>query len=149
MPIVASPLAYEAAMTSSLEAIHVSNSALPMFDIGGLSSNSVTVRKAVAERLRAACLDNGFFYIVNHGVPAALTAAIFAETKRFFDCTAALKSAVDKCRSFCRRGFEPMRVQTLEEGAPPDLKESFYIGQEFSLDDPRRGVARRFRHLRA
>ena len=50
MPIVASPLAYEAAMTCSLEAIHVSNSALPMIDIGGLSSNSVTDRRAVSER---------------------------------------------------------------------------------------------------
>ncbi|MEI9924833.1 MAG: 2-oxoglutarate and iron-dependent oxygenase domain-containing protein [Bradyrhizobium sp.] len=71
-------------MTSTLEAIHVSNSALPVIDIGGLSSNSMADRQAVAERLRAACLASGFFYIVNHGVPAALTAAIFTETKRFF-----------------------------------------------------------------
>jgi isopenicillin N synthase-like dioxygenase len=130
-------------MTSALEAIHVSNAALPIIDIGGLSSSSVTDRKAVAERLRAACLDNGFFYIVNHGVPAALIDALFDETKRFFDSPAAAKSAVDKSLSFCQRGYEPMRAQTLEAGAPPDLKESFYIGPELSLDDPR-VVARRF-----
>jgi isopenicillin N synthase-like dioxygenase len=145
MPIVASPLADKAAMTSTLEAIHVSKSALPVIDIGGLSSNLLTDRRAVAERLRGACLDNGFFYIVNHGVPAALTDAIFAETKCFFDCPAAVKSDVDKSRSFCQRGFEPMRAQTLEEGAPPDLKESFYIGPKLSLDDPR-VVTRRFNH---
>jgi len=132
-------------MTFSLEAIHVANSALPVIDIGGLSSDSLTDRKAVAERLRAACLDNGFFYIANHGVPAPLIAALFEETRRFFDSPASTKSAVDKSLSFCARGFEPMRAQTLEAGAPADLKESFYIGPELSLDDPR-VVARRFNH---
>jgi isopenicillin N synthase-like dioxygenase len=132
-------------MASTLEAIHVSKAALPIIDIGGLSSNSVTDRKAVAERLRAACLDNGFFYIVNHGVPQDLMKALFDETKHFFDSPVAVKTAVNKSLSFCQRGFEPMRTQTLEAGAPPDLKESFYIGPELSLDDPR-VVARRFNH---
>jgi isopenicillin N synthase-like dioxygenase len=48
-------------MTTTLEAVRVSNSALPIIDIGGLSSVDLADRKAVAERLRAACLDNGFF----------------------------------------------------------------------------------------
>lgn len=145
MPTAASPLEDETDMTSTLEAIRVSNSALPVIDISGLSSSSFTDRQTVAERLRAACIDNGFFYIINHGVPAALTDDVFAETKRFFDCPAEVKRAVDKSRSFCQRGFEPMRAQTLEEGAPPDLKESFYIGPELSLDDPR-VLTRRFNH---
>jgi isopenicillin N synthase-like dioxygenase len=132
-------------MASALEAIHVSNSALPIIDIGGLSSNSLKDRKAVAARLRAACLDNGFFYVVKHGVSENLIDALFDETRRFFDSPAAVKGAVDKNLSFCQRGFEPMRAQTLEAGAPPDLKESFYIGPELSLDDPR-VVAKRFNH---
>jgi isopenicillin N synthase-like dioxygenase len=132
-------------MTSTLEAIHVSNSALPVIDIAGLSSNAAGDRKAVAARLRTACLDNGFFYISNHGVPANLIATLFEQTRQFFDSPASVKSAVDKSLSFCARGFEPMRAQTLEAGAPPDLKESFYIGPELALDDIR-VVARRFNH---
>jgi isopenicillin N synthase-like dioxygenase len=132
-------------MAFTLEAVHVSNSALPIIDIGGLSSGMVSERKAVAERLRGACLDNGFFYIVNHGVPDDLVEALFDQTRRFFSSSAAAKSAVDKKLSFCQRGFEPLRAQTLEAGAPPDLKESFYIGPELSLDDPR-VVAKRFNH---
>jgi hypothetical protein len=40
-------------MASTLEAIHVSNPVLPIIEMGGLSSSSVTDRKAVSERLRA------------------------------------------------------------------------------------------------
>jgi isopenicillin N synthase-like dioxygenase len=132
-------------MASTLDAIHVSTAALPIIDIGDLLSPAWPARKAVAQRLQAACLDNGFFYIVNHGVPADLIDALFIETRSFFDSSVAAKSAVDKSLSFCQRGFEPMRAQTLEPGAPPDLKESFYIGPELRLDDPR-VVARRFNH---
>ena len=132
-------------MSSALEAIHVSDSALPVIDISGLSSSAIADRETVAAQLRAACLDNGFFYIANHGVPATLIDAIFEQTRCFFDRPEPAKSAVDKSLSFCQRGFEPMRAQTLEAGAPPDLKESFYIGPELSLDDPR-VVARRFNH---
>src|ERR1700761_2397814 len=132
-------------MRSALDAVHVSNSALPVIDIGGLSSEFPSDRQAVAEQLRAACLDNGFFYIRNHGVPTALIDALFEVTRGFFDGSASVKSAVDKRLSFCQRGFEPMRAQTLEAGAPPDLKESFYIGPELGLDDPR-VVARKFNH---
>jgi isopenicillin N synthase-like dioxygenase len=135
----------EFALTSSLAATHISSSALPVLDIAGLSSASLVERKAVAARLRAACIDNGFFYIVNHGVAPTLVDALLVETKRFFDSAAAVKDAVDKRHSFCQRGFEPMRTQTLEAGAPPDLKESFYIGPELAIDDPR-VIARRFNH---
>src|SRR5260370_35863708 len=124
-------------MASTLEAIHISSSALPIIDIGGLSSGSVVDRKAVAERLRAACLDNGFFYIVNHGVPEQLIAALFEETRRFFDSPTAVKSAVDKSLSSSHRGFEPMRAQTLDAGAPAPLHAALYIGAGLALDDSR------------
>jgi isopenicillin N synthase-like dioxygenase len=130
-------------MTAALKATHISDAALPIIDVGGLSSAVPSNRLAVSQRLREACLDNGFFYVANHGVPAGLVDAVFAETKNFFDRTHEQKSEVDKRLSPCNRGYEPLRAQTLEAGAPPDLKESFYIGTELSLDDPL-VVARRF-----
>jgi isopenicillin N synthase-like dioxygenase len=132
-------------MAAALEAIHVPDAALPVIDVSGLSSESLADRQAIGQQLRAACPDNGFFYVANHGVPSGLIDAVFAETKSFFDRSPAEKAAVDKSQSICNRGFEPMRGQTLEKGAPPDLKEGFNIGPELSLRDPR-VVAGRFNH---
>lgn len=130
-------------MSATLEAVRVADASLPVIEVGGLSASDPAQRRAVGAMLKAACLDKGFFYVTGHGIPAGLIAAVFDEAKRFFDQPAAAKAAVDKAHSFCNRGYEPLRAQTLEAGAPPDLKESFYIGPELSLDDPR-VAARRF-----
>jgi len=130
-------------MSSTLEAVHVTGTSLPVIAVGDLSSSDPARRRGVAMAFRAACLDKGFFYVSGHGIPAGLIDAVFGEAKLFFDQSTEAKACVDKSRSFCNRGYEPLRAQTLEAGAPPDLKESFYIGPEFALDDPR-VVARRF-----
>jgi isopenicillin N synthase-like dioxygenase len=114
-----------------------------MIDVSGLQSADFATRAAVAEKLREACSDKGFLYITHHGIPQALIDAAVAETKAFFAQPMADKRAVDTANSFCNRGYEKLRAQTLEPGAPPDLKESFYIGEELALDDPR-VVARSF-----
>ncbi|RYZ03193.1 MAG: isopenicillin N synthase family oxygenase [Comamonadaceae bacterium] len=113
------------------------SAALPVIDIAGLRSDDPASRNAVADQLRAACEHRGFFYIRNHGVPRELVARMFAATEAFFDQPMPAKLGVDKALSPCNRGYEPLRAQTLEAGAPPDLKESFYIGQEVAADDPR------------
>jgi isopenicillin N synthase-like dioxygenase len=110
---------------------------LPIIDVGGLRSAHLDERKTVAREIRSACEQHGFFYVRNHGIDAALIARVFAEAEHFFDQPEARKLALDKKYSPCNRGYEPLRAQTLEAGAPPDLKESFYIGEDISVDDAR------------
>lgn len=129
----------------TLNAIKVDKASLPVVDISGLASSDPAARRAVADELRRACLDKGFFYAAGHGIPQLLFNDTFAEAKAFFDQPEAVKLQADKASSFCNRGYERMRGQTLEQNAPPDLKEGFYIGPDLSLDDPR-VVARRFNH---
>lgn len=124
-------------MNSQLDAAIVAQTSLPVIDIRGLSSDSLADRKAVGAKLRTACLDNGFFYISHHGVPEQDVADVFSEAAAFFDLPAAEKAEVDKSRSKANRGYEPLQGQTLEPGAPPDLKEGYYIGPEHAADDPR------------
>jgi isopenicillin N synthase-like dioxygenase len=127
----------------ALDAVRVSKASLPVIAVDGLSSAKGADRQCVAALLRAACRDKGFFYVSNHGIPTGLIEAVLEEARRFFGLSAEARSAVDKSHSLCNRGYEPLRAQTLEAGALPDLKESFYIGPELPLDDPR-VKARRF-----
>jgi isopenicillin N synthase-like dioxygenase len=124
-------------MSNALEAARVAHASLPVIDISGLSSRSLADRKEVAAQLRAACVDKGFFYIRSHGVPETLVEYAFKEAAAFFALPANEKAQVDKSKSRANRGYEPLQGQTLEAGAPPDLKEGFYIGPEHKPDDPR------------
>jgi len=124
-------------MTNALEAARVSVATLPIIDISGLSSADMADRKAVGAALRAACLDKGFFYIKNHGVSEDLISDVFSEAAAFFALPPEQKDEVNKARSTCNRGYEPLQGQTLEAGAPPDLKEGYYVGPDHAPDDPR------------
>jgi isopenicillin N synthase-like dioxygenase len=121
----------------AVDAARVSHATLPIIDIGGLRTPDPDARRNVATALREACRANGFFYIRNHGVPEPLVAAVFGEAERLFALPVARKADVDKAKSSANRGYEPLSGQTLEAGAPPDLKEGFYIGPEIVADDPR------------
>jgi isopenicillin N synthase-like dioxygenase len=125
--------------------MRVSRPSLPVIDIGGLKSPHLADRVAVAAEVRAACTHNGFFYAHNHGVCETLVDAVFIEAERLFALPVSAKAAIDKARSAANRGYEPLNGQTLEAGAPPDLKEGFYIGPEHAADDPR-VVAGKFNH---
>lgn len=123
-------------MAKSFHAETVSATELPVIDIGGLSSSRHEDRIVVAARMRAACIDKGFFYIVGHGVPQGLMDAAQAQARQFFDLPAAEKAKVAKSRSTCNRGWEPLKSQSLDLDAPPDLKENFYLGLDLPPEHP-------------
>ena len=107
-------------MNESLCARHLEAAALPLIDIAGLFSPDLDERAAVAKRIGAACREVGFFCIANHGVDAALQQAVFEQARAF--CPAGTRQArPDKVFSKANRGYEPLRGQVLEAGAPADL----------------------------
>jgi isopenicillin N synthase-like dioxygenase len=115
----------------------VPETALPIIDIGGLRSPVAAERHAVAVLLREACIENGFFYITNHGISAALIDAVMAEARAFFAAPLVEKQAVARDLSSCHRGYEKFGGQILQAGALPDRKEAFDLGLDLPADDPR------------
>lgn len=114
----------------------MSFSCIPVIDIGGLRSDLLEQRKAVATEIRKASHQVGFFYITNHGIPEQTIASTLAETKRFFDLPLEIKNQVSIAHSPISRGYEPLGYQTLDTNAAPDLKEGYYIGVERDERDP-------------
>ncbi|XP_006662527.1 2-oxoglutarate-Fe(II) type oxidoreductase hxnY [Oryza brachyantha] len=95
---------------------------LPVVD---LASSDVG---AAAESIRKACVDSGFFYVVNHGVEEGLLEKVFAQSRRFFELPLEEKMALR--RNSNHRGYTPPYAEKLDASSKfeGDLKESFYIG---------------------
>lgn len=111
---------------------------IPIIDLGALGQAPSGAEAAAS--LRRACLDTGFFYVCNHGVPADLVSGTLEWCARFFDLPLATKLALAQSGSWARRGYEPAGAQALDDGSAPDLKESFRCGPTI---DQRHPYARR------
>jgi isopenicillin N synthase-like dioxygenase len=83
---------------------------------------------SLAQRIDAALRAAGFFALAGHGVPQAVFDAAFDASRRFFsqDYDAKARWHIDGWP--LKRGFDPIGWQALDVGMPPDLKESFYLG---------------------
>ncbi|KZT22408.1 Clavaminate synthase-like protein [Neolentinus lepideus HHB14362 ss-1] len=57
---------------------------IPIIDIGGIFSDKIEDRKAVAEKVREASSRIGFFYAINHGIDPRYEEDTFEQAKRFF-----------------------------------------------------------------
>lgn len=108
---------------------------LPIIDISRL--RDPTTRAQTVAEIRFACLDKGFFYLNGHNIDPDVIDSVFSEAAQFFSRPMSEKLAVDKALSPANRGYEPLRGQALEPGAPPDLKEGYYIGIDTPATDSR------------
>jgi isopenicillin N synthase-like dioxygenase len=109
---------------------------IPVIDLTESFSADIEQRRRVAHEIHKAARHTGFFYIANHGIPQAILDAQLEWTARLFAMPAEKKAAVDISKSKCMRGYERMSLQTLDQGSPPDLKESFMLGRDLRSDHP-------------
>ena len=110
-------------------AITLVRDALPIIDLAGLRDGDALARAKIVEELRMACLRNGFFYLVNHGVPAELMRRMVTEGRRFFAQPAEAKMAIEALHS-SGLGYGRMGGKALHGGAGAPVKEEFYYSRE-------------------
>jgi isopenicillin N synthase-like dioxygenase len=109
---------------------------LPIIDMSPLFGADGAARAAAATSIAAACEDNGFFYVVGHGIAPAVLQRLEAEARTFFDLPMAQKQAIAMERGgLAWRGWFPLGGE-LTSGRP-DNKEGLYLGEELGADDPR------------
>jgi len=58
--------------------------AIPVIDFGRFIKGDAAMRADVAAQIATACERVGFFYVINHGVPEPLRAAVLQEARDFF-----------------------------------------------------------------
>ncbi|MBL8669442.1 MAG: isopenicillin N synthase family oxygenase, partial [Alphaproteobacteria bacterium] len=108
---------------------------IPVVDLGGLIDG--TDERRVAAEVARCCTEIGFFYVRNHGIPASMVDAAFAQTRRFFDLPLERKMALHIKRSRAHRGYFPVFEENTDPKLTADLKEGFDLAREVAESDPR------------
>ncbi|CAK7236511.1 hypothetical protein SBRCBS47491_009661 [Sporothrix bragantina] len=113
---------------------------IPTIDIGPFLADpsSEAAAKVVAD-VRTACMTAGFFSLVGHNVPRDLQQRLLAACETLFSLPLDTKKALrpPEGTPLLNRGYELIGAQVLQEGALPDLKEGYFVGQHIPYGDPR------------
>lgn len=101
------------------------------------SSEAQAARAEVAEQINDACINCGFFYVTDHGIPEEVISAAFARSRQFFETLPyEEKLQLDATRNALYRGYisEQSGAHTCaarrQEPGHKDSKESYTIGAE-------------------
>ncbi len=108
---------------------------LPIIDIASLVTDSGDA-EGVAQEIRRACTDEGFFYVVGHGIDVTLQDRLDELSRQFFALPLSQKMEIRMAlggRAW--RGYFPVGDE-LTSGKP-DVKEGLYFGAELGPEDPR------------
>jgi isopenicillin N synthase-like dioxygenase len=100
---------------------------VPIIDLKGTFGSDDDCRRAAAARIREACRNTGFFYVVNHGIDQKIIDSAFDQSKRFFTQPETWK--LKHARAANSNGYEPLESQTLDRDSPADLKESYTVSK--------------------
>jgi isopenicillin N synthase-like dioxygenase len=121
---------------------------IPVIDLGPYLAGAPGAIDRAADELRFALTEIGFYFIVNHGVPAAQIREVFRQAARFHAQPLQKKLAIkiDKHNV----GYLPMRGDTLRTSVvatvtKPNLNEALFVARDLASDHPEVLADRRFR----
>jgi isopenicillin N synthase-like dioxygenase len=103
----------------------------PLFDVGDVAGNL-----RVANEIRKACRDSGFFYVVGHGVDPACLSELELASRKFFALVEDEKMKLAMHHGgVAWRGYFPVGGELTSGRA--DQKEGLYFGTEIPSDHPK------------
>ncbi len=125
------------------------SASIPVVDLEPLRHGGEAGLAKVAREIGETCRGIGFFYVVNHGVPASLVADAFAKSRAFFaePLEDKLALAIDVVGG--NRGYAGFMREALDPSHGRDKKEAFNIGLDLAPDDPGLNGGEPFRALNA
>lgn len=125
----------------------VSDTVIPVLDLGPYLTGVPSARERLAGELRQALEEVGFFLLVNHGVPQAVIDQTFTETRRFHAQELETKLALrmnEHNNGYMAMGRYTVWASDVNKNDKPDLCEAFFVRRERRADDPLLRSGRRF-----
>ena len=112
---------------------------IPVIDFGSYLEGAPGALESLADRVRDACQQVGFFYMSGHGVPDALVEDTFAASRRFHALPLAekMKLKLDQYNvGYLLMNSSTQRHSTVHQATRPNENESFFIIHDRALDHP-------------
>ncbi|ESK84794.1 2og-fe oxygenase [Moniliophthora roreri MCA 2997] len=122
---------------------------IPIINLEKLRSRNLEDRKALADQVRNACMNVGFFYVKNHGVPEVNISNVLDRAKEFFDLPMeskmkggsvfqrktranayALPGQIENKTTPNFKGYSPLLSGNNDPNNKGDLQEGFEFGWE-------------------
>jgi isopenicillin N synthase-like dioxygenase len=112
---------------------------IPVIDYGPYFAGEPGALHHLAQDVRHACENIGFFYALNHGVPQDIIDRGFAASRRFHALPLAEKLKLRLNQN--NIGYMPMNASvqaasTVHEATKPNQNESFFISHDRAADHP-------------
>ena len=101
---------------------------IPVIDLANLEKGQPTVEQTIA--IGKACLEFGFFYVVNHGIGEELKGKVFEKLWQFFNLSTEKKGEIHRHNGF-RGYFTKGEEHSIEYGCV-EWKEGIYYFREFN-----------------
>ncbi|KAH9831391.1 2OG-Fe-II oxygenase [Rhodofomes roseus] len=106
---------------------------IPIIDLQHIQSTDPAVRRALADEIRDACINVGFFYVKSHTIPQVVIDNAVAAGKRFFSLPLDTKAALDIHKSGNFKGYTALLGENTNPENRGDMHEGFDLGwEEFS-----------------
>ncbi len=107
---------------------------LPIISLEKLKDLSSPSGNAEHRQLYETCLEHGFFYLKDHGIPSELVQKTIEASRHFFQLPKEIKQAYSQDKQTVypqtSRGYSPLYGETLNGQTGADPKELFDLGLE-------------------
>jgi len=103
---------------------------IPVIDFANATHPNPVVRRELANEIRDASINVGFFYIKNHGISEHIISSGLDAAKQFFDLAENLKQELDIHKSTNFKGYTPLLSENTDPNNRGDLHEAFDMGWE-------------------
>ncbi|KAI0265540.1 2OG-Fe-II oxygenase [Gloeopeniophorella convolvens] len=103
---------------------------IPVIDLKGANHANLDARRDIADQIRDASINVGFFYIKNHGIPESAISGALRVAQQFFALPDASKKELDIHKSTNFKGYTALLGENTNPENRGDLHEGFDLGWE-------------------